>query len=132
MPYLFSFPRYHTKCVIEFFFRQLMTSWTLRFVFDHRLKQWLAGRKRERTEIINIEYLENEMSFLNEIKSIFHSFWRAIIWWNNKNLMKIADTSVKFFSFYIKFFSKPIVAIFSWYKIVSCLFNFIQAWQWIA
>ena len=39
------------------------------------------------------EYLKNEKSFLDEIKSIFRSFWRAIIWWKNKNLVKIADTS---------------------------------------
>ena len=44
MSYLFSFSRYQTKCVIEFLFRQLMTS--LRFIFDHPLKQWPAGRKR--------------------------------------------------------------------------------------
>ena len=42
------------------------------------------------------EYLENEKSFLDEIKNIFHSFWRAIIWWKNKNLIKIADTSFSF------------------------------------
>ena len=38
------------------------------------------------------EYLENKKSFLNEI-NVFHSFQRAIIWWENKNLIKIADTS---------------------------------------
>ena len=27
-------------------------------------------------------------SFLDETKNIFHSFWRAIIWWNNKRLIK--------------------------------------------
>ena len=26
------------------------------------------------------EYLENGKSFLDEIKNIFRSFWRAIIW----------------------------------------------------
>ena len=46
MSYLFSFTRYQTKCVIEFLFRQLMTSGTLRFIFDHPLKQWPTGRKR--------------------------------------------------------------------------------------
>ena len=34
------------------------------------------------------EYLENEKSFLDEIKNIFLSFWRAIIWWENRNLIK--------------------------------------------
>ena len=36
--------------------------------------------KDERTEIQKFEYLENENSFLDEIRSIFYSSWRAIIW----------------------------------------------------
>ena len=43
-------------------------------------------------EIEKFDYLENEKSFFDEIKSIFHSFLRAIIW---LNLIKIADTSFK-------------------------------------
>ena len=46
MPYLFSFSGYQTKCVIRFLFRQLTTSQTLRFIFDHPPKQWLTVRKR--------------------------------------------------------------------------------------
>ena len=46
-------------------------------------------------EIRKFEYLENERGFLDEIKSIFHSFWRTIICWKNKNLIKIADTSFR-------------------------------------
>ena len=45
MSYLFSFPRYQTKCVIKSLFRQLMTSETLRFIFKEPLTQWLTGRK---------------------------------------------------------------------------------------
>ena len=74
MSYLLSFSRYQTKCVIEFLLRQLMASSTLRFIFDHSLKQWPTGRKKGRTEIEKLEYLENEKSFLDEIKSIFHGF----------------------------------------------------------
>ena len=47
MSYLFSFSRYQTKCVIKFLFRQLMTSSTLTFTFDHPLEQRPAGRKRK-------------------------------------------------------------------------------------
>ena len=50
MSYIFSFLRYQTKCVIKFLFRQLMTSQTLRFIFDQPLKQWLTGRKRGEDE----------------------------------------------------------------------------------
>ena len=35
----------------------------------------------------------NKKSFLDEIKNIFHSFWRAIIWWKIKIWEKIANTS---------------------------------------
>ena len=44
--HLFFFLRYQTKCVIQFLFRQLMTSQTLRFVFHQPLKQWLTERTR--------------------------------------------------------------------------------------
>ena len=44
--YLFSFPRYQTKCVIKFLFRQLVMSQTLRFILYQPLKQWLTGKKR--------------------------------------------------------------------------------------
>ena len=41
----------------------------------------MAGReKRGEEKTKKIEYLKNEKNFLDEIKNIFHSFWRAIIW----------------------------------------------------
>ena len=43
---------------------------------------------KEEKKIQKFEYLEIENIFLDELKSIFHSFWRAIIWWKNKNLIK--------------------------------------------
>ena len=45
MSYLFFFSKYQIKCV-KFLFRQLMTSWTLRFILDQALKQWPTERKR--------------------------------------------------------------------------------------
>ena len=44
-------------------------------------------------EIQKSEYLENEKSFLDEIKSLFHSFLRAIILWEIKFWQKVADTT---------------------------------------
>ena len=92
MPYLFSLSRYQTKCVIKFLARQLMMLQTLRFIFilDQPLKQWEKEKeekeeeKEGKTEIQKLEYLENEKNFLEEIKNIFHSFWKAIIWWKIK------------------------------------------------
>ena len=52
-------------------------------------------KKREGHKYKKAKYLENKKSFLEEIKSIFHSFWKATIWWKNKNLMKIVDKSFK-------------------------------------
>ena len=45
-----------------------------------------CGKKGKKLQ--RFEYLENKKNFLDEIKNIFHSFWRAIIWWKNKNLIK--------------------------------------------
>ena len=39
------------------------------------------------------EYLENEKSFLDEIKNIFRSFWRIIIREEIKIGEKVKDTS---------------------------------------
>ena len=43
-------------------------------------------------EIQKFEYLENEKSILDEIKNIFRTIWRAIIWLKIKNWWKIAQT----------------------------------------
>ena len=48
------------------------------------LESWKCGKEGEKLQ--KFEYLENEKSFFDEIKNIFHSFWRAINWWKNKNL----------------------------------------------
>ena len=45
-----------------------------------------CGKEEEKLQ--KSEYLENEKNFLDEIKNTFHSFWRAIIRWKNKNLIK--------------------------------------------
>ena len=45
-------------------------------------------RGKEEEKIQKFEYLENEKSFLDEIRNILHSFWRAIIWWKNKKNWK--------------------------------------------
>ena len=37
-------------------------------------------KKEGKTEIQKLKYLENEKSFLDEMKNIFHGFWRAIMW----------------------------------------------------
>ena len=66
--------------------------------FDRKknpLKQWSTGRKRGKDRNKKNWISGEWKSILDEKISIFHSFWRAIIWWKNKNLMKIADTSFK-------------------------------------
>ena len=56
-------------------------------LFHFHLPFWIwkvwKGKKLQK-----FEYLENEKSFLDKIKNIFHSFWRPIIWWKNRNLIK--------------------------------------------
>ena len=45
-------------------------------------------KKEGKTKIQKFEYLENEKSFLDAIKNIFHSFWRGYHLVKNKNLIK--------------------------------------------
>ena len=45
-----------------------------------------CGKEEEKLQ--KFEYLENEKSFLDETKNIFHSFWRAITWWKIKIWLK--------------------------------------------
>ena len=52
--------------------------WDLSWINLYKI-DW-QGIKRGKTKIQKLEHLENEKSFLDEIKNIFHSFWRAIIW----------------------------------------------------
>ena len=80
MSYIFSFSKYQTKRVIKFLFRRLLTLQSLRFIFSYPLRQWLTRKKEGKTEIQKFECLENEKSFLDEIKSIFHNYLRAITW----------------------------------------------------
>ena len=51
-----------------------MTSYTLRFILGHHLSNGRQAEKEERMEVQIFEYIENEKSFFDEIKSIFHSF----------------------------------------------------------
>ena len=103
MSYLFSFSRYQTKCVIEFLFRQLMASWTLRFIFDHPLKQWPTGRKRGKgrntKNWISWEWKELFRWNKKDFSQIFKGYHLV----KNENLVKIADAS--FNSFYEVSFS---------------------------
>ena len=50
-------------------------------LFHFHLSFWIWEVWKGRKKLQKFEYLENEKSFLDEIKNIFHSFWRAIIWW---------------------------------------------------
>ena len=68
------------KFIIKFLFRQLLTSQTLRFIFEHPVRQSLTRQRKGKMGIQTFEYLENEKSFLDEIKTVFHNYFRVIIW----------------------------------------------------
>ena len=77
MSYRFSFSRYQTKCVIKFLFTQLLTSKTLRFIFDHSLADGWQGKNEGKRQNYKIE---NKKSFLDKIKMISHNYLRAVLW----------------------------------------------------
>ena len=47
---------------------------------------------KEGKKLQKFEYLEDEKSFLDEIRNIFQCFWRPIIWWKNKKIDKKQQT----------------------------------------
>ena len=51
------------------------------FHFHLSFRTWKVWKG---VKIQKLKYLENEKNFLDEIKNIFHSFWRTIMWWKNK------------------------------------------------
>ena len=53
-----------------------------------------CGKEEEKWQ--KFEFIENEKSFLDEIKNISHSFWRAITWWKKKKSIRIVGTSFKY------------------------------------
>ena len=72
MSQLFSFSRYQAKCFIKFLFVQLMTYKTYLRSTSKAMAD--SEKKRGRRKYKKCEYLENEKSFLDEIKNIFDSF----------------------------------------------------------
>ena len=53
-------------------------------------KIYLGSASKAMVDREKNEYLANGKSFLNKIKNIFDSFWRAIVWCKIKNLIKIS------------------------------------------
>ena len=58
-------------------------------LFNFHFEFGKYGKEIEKLQ--KFEYLGNKKSFLDKIKNIFYRFWRNIIWWKNKNLIKIVD-----------------------------------------
>ena len=57
---------YHTL-----FPSQVMVLLFRQFIYNHPLKQWLAGKKKGEMQIQKLEYLKTKNSFLGEIKAFF-------------------------------------------------------------
>ena len=53
-----------------------MTSLTLRFIFAQPLKQWLTGEKRGVDRNTKFEYLKNQETFSDEMKTFSILFER--------------------------------------------------------
>ena len=55
----------------------------------------MADKGKKKWSLKKSEYLERKKNFLDEIKNIFHSSGRAIIWWEIEIWEKIEDASFK-------------------------------------
>ena len=88
MLYLFSFLRNQTKCVIQFLFRQLVASKTLRFIFHQPLKQWLTGRKKGEDGNKTMWIFLEKKELFKWNKEYFSKFLKGYHLVRNKNLIK--------------------------------------------
>ena len=78
MSHLISFSRYETKCDIKFLFRQLMTSWTLRFFLRSTSKAMANSEKKREDKNTKIyKCLEN---YLVKNKNLTKSSGHKLIW----------------------------------------------------
>ena len=59
----------------------------LRFILDQALKQWLTERRRGQDGNTKIWISWEWKELFRWNKKIFHSFWKALIWWK-KNVLK--------------------------------------------
>ena len=74
---------------------------------------------KEGKKIQKIEYPESEKSFLDEVKNIFDSFWRAIIWWKKADKeQRIKALKWECCKGFTKFFVNP----FTWNHVSFHLF----------
>ena len=73
MSYLFSSSRHQKKCVILIWTIDDVTNFKI-YLRSTSKAMVDRGEKKEKTEIQKSEYLENEISSLDGIKNIFHSF----------------------------------------------------------
>ena len=72
----------------NYIFKFMQTNSWHHKLFHLHLSFWIWNVWKGREKLEKFEYLENKKSFLDEITNIFHSFWRPIFWWKNKNLIE--------------------------------------------
>ena len=81
--------------------------------------------KKGKMEIQKFEHLKNEKSFLDEIKKIFHSFWRAIIWWKIKIWYRSLTVILTVLLFWIYLFLLMLVFVLQW---LSLYWEILAEW----
>ena len=81
---------YSKNCICKF---MQANSWHHKlFIFHLSFWIWKLWKEREKIRKIWKSWEWKELFRWN--RNTFHSFWRTIIWWKNKNLIKISDTTL--------------------------------------
>ena len=105
VPYLILRQLTKFHCHSVFPFQDIKQNVLLSFYLDnwwrHKLirssvKEMADSEKMKGDRNIKTEYLKNKKNFLDELTSIFHNYWGAIIWWKKKWI--ITGTSFKYFN----------------------------------
>ena len=94
IPYLFLLKIWNKMLLSSYLDSSCIINFKIYLGSSSKKNGW-QGEKEEKMEIQKFEYLKNGKSISGEIKNIFYSFWRAIIWWKIRICSKISDTSFK-------------------------------------
>ena len=98
------FLSYSKNCISKFMEANL---WDHK-LFHFHLPFWIWKVWKGNEKLQKFKYLKNEKSFPDEMKKIFYSFWRPLIWWKNKNLIKNSRCKLSF-RILQKIFKAPIL-----------------------
>ena len=99
--------------------------WRHKLLHFH-LPFWIWKRWKGREKITKVWISQERKNFLDEIKNILHSFWRPIIWWKNKNLIRNSGHKLSYhpeqeYNYYVQVIFKILCSCILYFSFTASL-----------